>query len=128
MFTVRSPNRTHSGITAGVSFTAGVGHTDNPAALAYFQRAGYTIALEAAGAVIETISEPTPEPVADAPTQAPTGEPSPFDPGVPVTPAPVEKPVERMNKAELQVVATELGLGVEGTNRELVARIRAARA
>ena len=128
MFKVRAPNRTHSGISAGVRFTAGVGHTDNPAALAYFSRTGYAIELMPAGAVIETIPEPTPEPVADAVAPGQTSEPSPFDPGVPVTSAPLEKPIERMNKAELQVVATELGLDVEGTNREIVARIRAARA
>jgi len=128
MFKVRAPNRTHSGISAGVSFTAGVGHTDNPAALAYFQRAGYTVELMPAGAVIETTPAPAPEPVANEPIPTQTGEPSPFDPGVPVNPGPVEKPLERMNKAELQVVATGLSLDVEGTNRELVSRIRKARA
>ena len=43
MFTIRSPLATYGGIKAGVSFTAGVGHTDNPGALAYFARAGYEI-------------------------------------------------------------------------------------
>jgi hypothetical protein len=46
MFTVRAPNTAHNGITAGVRFTAGVGQTDSPAALAYFARAGYTIELQ----------------------------------------------------------------------------------
>ncbi len=41
-------------------------------------------------------------------------------------PAPV-KPLERMNKTELQAIAAENGLDTEGTNRELVNRIRAAR-
>ena len=43
MFTVRAPNTAHNGISAGVRFTAGVGQTDNPAALAYFMRAGYVV-------------------------------------------------------------------------------------
>lgn len=47
MFTVRAPNTAHNGISAGVRFTAGVGHTDNPAALAYFSKAGYAVGLNA---------------------------------------------------------------------------------
>lgn len=43
MFTVRAPNRAHNRISAGVRFTAGVGETDNPAALAYFRKAGYAV-------------------------------------------------------------------------------------
>lgn len=55
MFTVRAPVAGYNGISAGVRFTAGVGYTDNPAALAYFRRAGYAIGSDAAP------SEPAPE-------------------------------------------------------------------
>lgn len=99
MVTVRAPNHSHNGISAGVRFTAGVGETNNPAALAYFRRAGYEVLYP-------------PEPGRRAHLE----------------PIPIEKPVERMNKAELQAIAAELDLDVEGTNRELVARIAAKRA
>ncbi len=59
MFTVRAPNRAHNGISAGVSFTAGAGETDNPAALAYFRRAGYEVVLQSppAAATIEIVPD-----------------------------------------------------------------------
>jgi len=50
-------------------------------------------------------------------------EPEPVEP----TEDTVEKPLIRMNKAELQAVAAGLGISTDGTNRELVARISAAR-
>lgn len=43
MPTIHAPNRDYTGITAGVAFAKGVGHTDDPAALAYLARAGYGI-------------------------------------------------------------------------------------
>jgi hypothetical protein len=114
---VRAPNTNHNGNTAGVQFVAGVGHTDRPAAIEYFRRAGYSVEPE--GSV-----RPTPPP---APRQAPA-EPVTPDPANPFAPgaSTVEKPLERMNKAELTAIANELGADVEGTNRELIARIRAA--
>ncbi len=134
MATILAPNKSHNGISAGVRFTAGVGETDNPAALAYFGKAGYTILPQ--GAVLP---EPEPEPIKvpdEEVLHRPNGEPyslaadgsirSPFAPGPPPAPVPV-KPLERMNKAELQAIASAAGLDTEGTNRELVARIRAAR-
>jgi hypothetical protein len=60
MTTILAPNRKHNGISAGVRFTAGVGQTDHPAALAYFRKAGYTILPDGAA---------LPEPVAEVPTQ-----------------------------------------------------------
>lgn len=61
MFTVRAPVRGYNGISAGVSFAAGVGHTDNPGALAYFARAGYTLELEAVPAAPEPVVEIVPD-------------------------------------------------------------------
>jgi len=67
MFTVRAPNTAHNGISAGVRFTAGVGQTDNPAALAYFRRAGYTVALAAPAPAEMAAPVLSPEPVPAAP-------------------------------------------------------------
>ena len=120
MATILAPNKAHNGITAGVRFTAGVGHTDRPAALAYFARAGYTIESEG----MRPTLVPTAPPAAVKPVEAvPTDPANPFAPSS----APVAKPLERMNKTELAAIAIELGADPEGTNRELVARIRAAR-
>ena len=41
---------------------------------------------------------------------------------------PKAKAIGDMNKAELQALATELGLGTGGTNKELIERIKAAQA
>lgn len=48
---VQTPVKGFNGIVVGVSFVDGVGDTDDPAALAYFERQGYTIeaSAEAAG-------------------------------------------------------------------------------
>lgn len=43
MTKVYAPNREYKGISAGVQFKAGVGATDDAAALAYFANAGYGI-------------------------------------------------------------------------------------
>lgn len=40
---IYAPNADYNGISAGVQFTAGVGETRNPAAVAYFTRSGYGI-------------------------------------------------------------------------------------
>lgn len=40
---IYAPNRDYTGHSAGVAFAAGVGETDDPAALAYLARAGYGI-------------------------------------------------------------------------------------
>jgi hypothetical protein len=57
MATILSPNKQHNGISAGVRFTAGVGQTDRPAALAYFRKAGYGILPDGAD-VLESPTEP----------------------------------------------------------------------
>ena len=57
MFTIRAPIRTYDGISAGVRFTAGVGETDNPGALAYFARAGYEIADSESEVAIEPVPD-----------------------------------------------------------------------
>ena len=46
---IETPVAGFTGVVAGVSFAAGVGETEDPAALAFFARRGYTIAAEEAG-------------------------------------------------------------------------------
>ena len=43
MAEIRTPVEGFTGVSAGVSFTDGVGHTDDVAALAYFRGAGYEV-------------------------------------------------------------------------------------
>ena len=95
MATILAPNKSHNGITAGVRFTAGVGHTDRPAALTYFARAGYMILSDES----TPPAEPTAAPVEEVLRRV-NGEPyvlaadgsvrSPFAPGpsTPVAPQP----------------------------------------
>lgn len=117
MARVLAPNRTYNGISAGVRFTAGVGETHNPAALAYFRRAGYELIYpESAGGPHG--GGPAVKAPANDPVSSSTGEAGP----------PSTKPLGRMNKAELQAIAAELGLDLEGSNRELAERITAKRA
>jgi hypothetical protein len=103
MATVLAPNRKHNGISAGVRFTAGVGQTDHPAALAYFRKAGYMI-------LSDDSIPPDEAPTAEVPTQEVlhrmNGKPyalaedgsirSPFAPGEPPSDVPVaSKPSPR---------------------------------
>lgn len=67
MTVVSTPVKGFSGVVAGVRFVAGRGETDNPSALAYFRRRGYTLG--------EPEPEPDPEPVT-APASAPAFDPS----------------------------------------------------
>lgn len=43
MKTVRAPQSDYSGVSAGVSFTDGIGYTDDDNALAYFRASGYEV-------------------------------------------------------------------------------------
>lgn len=43
MWKVTAPNGAYNGVSAGVAFVDGVGETDNPLALTYFRRHGYTV-------------------------------------------------------------------------------------
>ncbi|HEX9993928.1 MAG TPA: hypothetical protein VGB14_13445, partial [Acidimicrobiales bacterium] len=42
-YTVRSPNPSYTGVSAGVSFADGVGYTDRTDQLGWFERHGYTV-------------------------------------------------------------------------------------
>jgi hypothetical protein len=106
MFTVRAPNTAHNGISAGVRFTAGVGETDNPAALAYFRRAGYAVELAGLGPV---------EPAAIATIAVSEIAPDLLE-------------LSGMARADLVQLAKSLGLKGSGTSNDLIDRIRAARA
>ncbi|MGZ9829952.1 hypothetical protein ACXYTP_23850 [Tsukamurella ocularis] len=43
---VKTPVKGYNGIVAGVTFTDGVGETDNAAALAYFKSQGYDVSAK----------------------------------------------------------------------------------
>lgn len=43
MAKVIAPNRQYSGLSAGVMFTQGVGHTDNEHLLQWFEEKGYSV-------------------------------------------------------------------------------------
>lgn len=116
---VRSPNKTHNGLTAGVQFTNGFGETDRPAALAYFRRAGYTVTAGTMPHPTSQAASPASKPTPAAPGDVPAA--SPFAPT-----APAAKSLSQMNKSELQAIASEKGLSTEGSNRELINRIREA--
>lgn len=48
MTKIETPVKGFSGSVAGVTFTNGVGETDDPTALGYFRRRGYTVEAPAA--------------------------------------------------------------------------------
>lgn len=54
---ITTPVEGFNGIVVGVTFTKGEGETDNPAALAYFERQGYTV--EGAGETGYPEGDPT---------------------------------------------------------------------
>lgn len=65
MHTITTPVQGFTGTVAGVQFADGVGQTDNPVALAYFRRHGYTV---------DDVPAPADEPdEADEPPEASEG-------------------------------------------------------
>lgn len=47
MAKIIAPNGQYAGVSASVSFSGGVGHTDNPHLIAWFYSHGYTVEEEA---------------------------------------------------------------------------------
>ena len=93
----------------GVRLTGSVYELDEAQALEFI-RGGYAVA-------VDDVSR-APTPAAAAVTPTPTAE----------SEKPKAKAIGDMNKAELQTLATELGLDTGGTNKELIERIKAAQA
>ncbi|MGW0039830.1 hypothetical protein [Gordonia sp. NPDC003376] len=52
MAQITTPVKGFSGTVAGVDFSKGVGETDSEGAIAYFERHGYTVTVEAAAVVV----------------------------------------------------------------------------
>lgn len=79
MTVVATPVAGFTGVVAGVRFAAGRGETDNPSALAYFRRRGYTLIDQpqpespAPAEGVDESTAPVPEPETVAPKD-------PFDP------------------------------------------------
>lgn len=62
---ITTPNPQYNGETAGVRFVNGKGETDDPRALAYFERRGYTIEPDEPVQVQVTHPATTPDPADD---------------------------------------------------------------
>ncbi|KGP80088.1 MULTISPECIES: hypothetical protein [unclassified Paenibacillus] len=74
MAKVFAPNKEYTGLSAGVAFANGVGETDNPHLLSWFESKGYEVEKEP-----ESVNEPGPTP-ADPKTPNGVTEPTPNDP------------------------------------------------
>lgn len=46
MATVKAPNKEYAGVSAGVLFANGVGHTDDPYLLKWFHEHGYEVEVK----------------------------------------------------------------------------------
>lgn len=131
MATVIAPVAGWTGTVGVVDFSDGVGHTDDPRALRYFQRAGYTIEHDDENPVRRPAKAPaTPEPTAPATGPQPSAQP---DTAVHLASVPIENatpaaelkaPSPSANKAEwfayLEQVAPGHGLTIENTRREII--------
>ncbi|AZG43450.1 hypothetical protein [Gordonia insulae] len=56
---VRTPVEKYNGTVAGVEFVDGVGETDDPNALAYFDRHGYTVETPKRAAARKPAAKPS---------------------------------------------------------------------
>lgn len=50
MARIVAPNKEYTGVSAGVSFTGGAGHTDDPYLICWFRAHGYIVEEEKAAA------------------------------------------------------------------------------
>lgn len=72
MAKVKAPNQQYSGLSAGIMFVNGVGETDNPHLLTWFEEKGYDVeqlepeaeqsSLDPASTGDDLLKEPEPEP------------------------------------------------------------------
>lgn len=97
---ITAPVADFDGKVVGVVFTNGCGETEDPAALAYFGRQGYTIG--------ETATAAKPSGTAQG--------------------AVSEDGLEALKSDELKAIAKDLGVSGSGKKPEIIARIREARA
>lgn len=88
MARVFAPNEQYTGVSASVSFINGVGETDNPHLLQWFENRGYTVErLE---------KEPEKEPKgADGKTEEPPAETSEKEPATPAAESQPEKSAKK---------------------------------
>lgn len=63
MAKIVAPNKQYDGVSAGVKFDKGVGHTDKPYLIAWFKQHGYTVEKE--NPEVKD-SEPSEEPIESA--------------------------------------------------------------
>ena len=92
MATVKAPNKNYAGVSAGVVFENGVGHTDEPYILDWFRSHGYEVEENAGNTAKE--SEPE-KPVKEPEPEKPVKE---SEPEKPVKESEPEKPVKKKGK------------------------------
>lgn len=74
MARVIAPNKEYTGLSAGVAFANGVGETDNPHLLSWFESKGYEVEKES-----EPVNEPD-KTLGDPKTPDGVADPTPNDP------------------------------------------------
>lgn len=132
---VHTPVEGFTGTVVGVHFQDGVGNTDDPAALGYFQSAGYRIEDAATVAPSAPPVDPaqTPDPHSEASGDSGATPPPPAEP---VQGAASEaqsedskRPYPQANKGEwfayLEKLKPGHGLTIENTKNEIIAAVDA---
>lgn len=99
---IQTPVKGFSGQVAGVHFIDGLGETENPAALAYFERQGY--------------------PIGEA---SETGK---TDGGAPATGAANDSDLDELSSKALKIRAKDRGVSPSGSKEAIIERIRAKNA
>lgn len=90
MAKVIAPNQQYNGLSAGVMFVNGVGETDNPHLLEWFESKGYTVEH----AEPEQEEEQTPKPE-QSPEPEPPADDMPEEPDTPEAELKPEKPAKK---------------------------------
>lgn len=130
---VYTPVQGFTGTVVGVHFRDGVGETDDPAALGYFQSAGYRIDAPESGGEKGDPAKPADQPAEGTPADAPEGDGEANSGGDDAKTgdkgdAP-KRPYPQANKAEwfayLEKVKPGHGLTIENTKPELIAAVDA---
>ena len=152
MAKISAPAPGYNGISAGVKFEGGVGHTDNENVITWFRRKGYTVEDEAPPEVTDPPAAPPPPPVTE--TTPPAGEAGsplmevvteddpdglpwaeqpaapPSDSGTPVPPPPPPQPdpLDKLTTAELKEYAAEKKIDISGISAKsnILAKIKEA--
>lgn len=130
--TIKTPAPGFTGVVVGVNFTNGVGETEDPSAVQYFERHGYCI--EHAPAVVEPpAASPagapgdTPPPASEGTTtEAQTDTPPPADNAHVAPGSELFPPAGNASTEEWAAYAAQQGHNVEGLGRDAIRALFAA--